>query len=59
MHKIIKKKRSKETLEQLKRLIFNDILGSIEMNYEYGNITMDDADSRAEIEAERGKVKTN
>lgn len=64
LHKIIKKKRSKETLEQLKRLIFNDILGSIEMNYEYGNITMDDADSRAEIEAnkaeieaERGKVK--
>ena len=44
LHKIIKKKRSKETLEQLKRLIFNDILGSIEMNHEYGNITMDDAD---------------
>ena len=44
LHKIIKRKRSKETLEQLKRLIFNDILGSIEMNHEYGNITMDDAD---------------
>lgn len=27
----------------MKKLIFNDILGSIEMNYEYGNITMDDA----------------
>ena len=44
LHKIIKRKRSKENLEQLKRLIFNDILGSIEMNHEYGNITMDDAD---------------
>lgn len=43
LHKIIRKKRSKENLEQLKKLIFNDILGSIEMNYEYGNITMDDA----------------
>lgn len=43
LQKIIRKKRSKENLEQLKKLIFNDILGSIEMNYEYGNITMDDA----------------
>lgn len=43
LYKIMKEERSEENLEQLKKLIFNDILGSIEMNYEYGNITIDDA----------------
>ncbi len=43
LQKMIREKRSKENLEQLKRLIFHDILGNIEANYECGNITIDDA----------------
>ncbi len=39
----LSKKRSKDNLEELKSLIQNDIIGSIETNLTLGNITMEDA----------------
>jgi hypothetical protein len=39
----LSKKRSKDNLEELKSLIQNDIIGSIEDNLAIGNITMADA----------------
>lgn len=39
----LSKKRSKENLEELKSLIQNDIIGSIEENLALGNITQEDA----------------
>ena len=39
----LSEKRSKDNLEELKSLIQNDIIGSIEENLALGNITMEDA----------------
>lgn len=44
LRKELKKERTPENLARLKKLIFNDIIGSIERNLELGNITRDDAD---------------
>jgi len=41
--KLMEKSRTKENLELLKNIIRNDILGSIKVNLEIGNITQDDA----------------
>jgi hypothetical protein len=38
----MKKERTPENLERLKNLIKNDIIGSIEANYQAGNITLED-----------------
>ena len=43
LRRIIEKKRTPETLDALKHLIFHDIIGAIQKNEEAGNITVDDA----------------
>ena len=43
LRKIIEKKRTPETLDALKQLIFRDIIGAIKKNEDAGNITVDDA----------------
>lgn len=43
LRKILEKERSKETLDALKALIKDDIIGSIETNLQLGNITEGDA----------------
>lgn len=43
LRKILKKARSPENLTALKKLIQNDIIGSIDVNEQAGNITRDDA----------------
>lgn len=40
---LMEKERSPENLEKLSNIINNDIIKSIEANYELGNITLDDA----------------
>lgn len=42
LRKLIEKERSEENLTQLKKLIQNDIIGSIEENFELGNLTFED-----------------
>ena len=43
LRKILKKERSQVTLDMLKSLITNDIIGSVNKNLELGNITKEDA----------------
>lgn len=43
LRKLLKKDRSEENLNALKNLIQNDIIGSINVNLELGNITANDA----------------
>ena len=43
LRRLIEKKRTPETLDALKHLIFHDIIGAIQKNEEAGNITVDDA----------------
>ena len=59
LRKTMKKERTPEKLEMLKKLIQDDIIGSIDSNLEAGNITMDDARKlkRLMIEALKEKEK--
>lgn len=43
LRKTLQKKRTKETLDELQKLIMNDIIGSIERNEDIGNISHVDA----------------
>lgn len=43
LRRLIEKKRTPETLDALKQVIFHDIIGAIQKNEEAGNITVDDA----------------
>ena len=43
LRKLLQKSRSPENLKALQNLIQHDILGSIDSNYRYGNISMNDA----------------
>ena len=59
LRETMKKERTPEKLEMLKKLIQDDIIGSIDSNLEAGNITMDDARKlkRLMIEALKEKEK--
>ena len=45
LRKLLKESRSKENIAALKELLCNDIIGSIQNNYEMGNISYSDATS--------------